>query len=484
MKARHPILSQSIASAIVALAIRTPGEAQTNGTWTNPAGGSWSVPANWVNGAIANGTDAIADFSTLNHTLYTTVTLDGPRTIGQLKLGDATTAGNYWFLNTGTAGPLTLDVTTGQAAINVVNSTVYIGAVLAGNDGLNVTGNASGASGTLVLNAANTFTGGLTITGAIAQLYKAGAAGDSAHVITIAASANTASANRLEIVGGVTIANNIVIAAGASPLAGQGAVQRVGTENGQTRVNGTITIQGATANGGHFVGGTASGPYGNELVLNGVITAPAATQVVVRGGRVILRGGGTGYSNLGVTGTAIVGVNNGIATTAAVQLGVSGTGTLDLGTFNQAITGLSLGDAGVGTVTGSTGILTLNGNASSSGNFTHVIDGNVSLGGAVRDFTIADGANEIDLQSGAAFSDGTLNKLGAGTMALNGSTSAAVTVGAGTLSGTGTVNALTTISGGGVFAPGTPSNAGTFTTNALTVAAGGALNLNVGTGMT
>jgi hypothetical protein len=152
---------------------------------------------------------------------------------------------------------------------------------------------------------------------------------------------------------------------------------------------------------------------------------------------------------------------------------------LDSGPHNQTISGLSFGDGGLGTLTGFA-LLTLNGNVSSSGNFTHVMNGYVSLGGGVRDFTVADGANEIDLQTGAAFSNGTLNKLGAGTMVLNGPATAAVTVGAGTLAGTGTVNSQTTINGGAILNPGTPSSAGTFTTNVLTVAAGGALNLNVG----
>jgi len=295
MKAPDRIVSRSLASAIVALAITTPGQAQTNGTWTNAAGGSWSLPANWANGTAANGTDAIADFSTLERYLAN-VTLDGPRTVGHLRFGDA--SAGYLYLYPGTAGPLTLDVTTGQATIKVVR-TVSIFTVLAGNDGLTVAGNASGASGTLILNGANTFTGGLTITGATARLTNARAAGDPANVITIAPSANTASASTLEISGGTTITNNIVIAAGASPLAGHATFQQYG--GGWATVSGAITVQGTTANVVDFKGDTTGG---NELVINGVITAPAATQVRVAGGRVILRGGGNGYSNLGVTGTA------------------------------------------------------------------------------------------------------------------------------------------------------------------------------------
>jgi hypothetical protein len=88
------------------------------------------------------------------------------------------------------------------------------------------------------LNAVNTFTGGLTIAGATARLFHARAAGDPANVITIAASANTASASTLEVAGGRTIANNIVIAAAASPLAAMRTLQQYG--GGQGTVSGTI----------------------------------------------------------------------------------------------------------------------------------------------------------------------------------------------------------------------------------------------------
>jgi hypothetical protein len=214
--------------------------------------------------------------------------------VGRLIFQDATTASNDWILAASGGATLTmdLDAATAPATIQVLNRTATITAPLLGADGINVTGAASGASGTLILNAANTFTGGLTISGAITQLNNATAAGT--NTITVAASTNTASANKLAINGGLTIANNIVIEAGASPLAGQGAIQAVGT--GQATVNGTITINGNTANGGHFVGGTAAG---NELVLNGAITAAAGVQVVQRDGRVIYKSGGTGYSSSG-----------------------------------------------------------------------------------------------------------------------------------------------------------------------------------------
>jgi autotransporter-associated beta strand protein len=135
-----------------------------DGTWVNTAGGSWATAGNWSGNNIADGADSTADFSTLNITADSTVTLDGARTIGNLKFGD-TTPSHKWILSTG--GPLTLDVTSGTSTIRVNNSTANITLVLAGNDGVTVVG-----PGTLDLDTSTcTFTGGLTINGALVDHY-------------------------------------------------------------------------------------------------------------------------------------------------------------------------------------------------------------------------------------------------------------------------------------------------------------------------
>src|ERR1039458_3653312 len=67
-----------------------------SGTW-NPTGftgangsGLWSTIANWSANLVADGADNTADFSTLNITADTTVSLDSSRSIGQLKFADTT----------------------------------------------------------------------------------------------------------------------------------------------------------------------------------------------------------------------------------------------------------------------------------------------------------------------------------------------------------------------------------------------------------
>ena len=131
----------------------------TNGSWSNPAGGAWSATTNWLNGSIANGTDALADFSTINLTADATVALDSARTVGVLKFGD-TTPSNNWLLNNdfNPANILTLSTSAGTPDIIVNNGVATISAALAGTQGLVING-----LGTLTLSGANTYTGTTTI---------------------------------------------------------------------------------------------------------------------------------------------------------------------------------------------------------------------------------------------------------------------------------------------------------------------------------
>ena len=158
MKPRHYL------SVAAALAFTHSAAAQTY-TWTNLAGGSWGTSGNW-DATPTFGSDVILDFSTLDISANTTITLDGARTAGTLKFGDATTASNDWIVNTGTSGTLTLATTTGSPAIQVVNRVATIGAVLAGTQGFEKTG-----AGTLVLNnSANTITGTITVGAGVLQI--------------------------------------------------------------------------------------------------------------------------------------------------------------------------------------------------------------------------------------------------------------------------------------------------------------------------
>ena len=121
------------------------------------ASGSWINATNWNGGIIANGTDNTADFSTLDITSNSIVTLDAARTIGNLVFADVTPSTN-WVLNASStnatlpaANVLTLSVSAGSPVINVSNQVATFGASVSGTSGFTKTG-----AGTLRLNGANT----------------------------------------------------------------------------------------------------------------------------------------------------------------------------------------------------------------------------------------------------------------------------------------------------------------------------------------
>jgi autotransporter-associated beta strand protein len=446
-------------------------QAQTNGTWTNLNGGGWGTATNWASSAIANGVDAIADFSTINITAARTVTLDGNRTVGRLRFADATTASHDWTLATGTSGTLTLNVNTGTAEITTLNRVATISAVLAGNDGLTVSSAPTGTTGgTLVLSAANTLSGGITLNGGVLQLNNNAAAGS--NQIVIAPSANTSIANRVQINAGVTLGNEFIVNGGA-PVAGNGVIQGVGT--GRSTLNGPIYINGNVTNGGHF---TAAA--GNELLINGPITSTVG--VAHRAGRIIYAGGGNGYNSLVASGTVVVGATNGISPVANVQLGGSENCVLDLNGFDQTLSGLRMGNASANsgiTATANLGGRTLtldNGFGSTidtlntgTGNAPHAINatagGKLSFGAAPGLINVADSAtpDDLTLNGVTVLAPGGLTKSGSGTLNLNGATiNGSLLVSSGAL-GAGRSNAL-----------------GTGTVGALTLDAGSSLTLKAG----
>lgn len=164
---------------LAALVFLTATASAQNGTWTNlvngSASGSWSAATNWNNNIIASGADSTADFSTLDLTNTSTVTLDGAQTIGNVLFGDTdtNTAAN-WVLATGTAGPLNLAVSSGSPTItDNAGTSNTITAVLAGTSGLTVNG-----GGTLRLNTSNPNLSNLVvIASGVLQIGNAGAIG-------------------------------------------------------------------------------------------------------------------------------------------------------------------------------------------------------------------------------------------------------------------------------------------------------------------
>lgn len=214
---------------------------------------------------------------------------------------------------------------TGNAAIGSNTGTGTVNGVISG-PGFALT---KRGGGTLVLTNANTYSGGTFIANGTLQANNSSAlgAGD------ISFLSGGTGGTRLLLNGGVTIGNAIHIG-NVTGAAGTGVIQQTGT--GLATVNGPIDITGSPSAGGNFQGGLL---VTNALLLNGTITSSVG--ITQRDGFVRYSGGGTGYTSLGITNTAIVGATNGIATTAVLSLGNSGAATLDLNGFNQSLAGIT-----------------------------------------------------------------------------------------------------------------------------------------------
>jgi autotransporter-associated beta strand protein len=191
--------------------------------WTNALGGSWAAAVNWSNG-VANGVGATADFSTLTLPSGAIITLDGARSIGTLLFDDASASPHGWTINTGKGDPLTLASSTGTPVISN-NVLTTIGAVLAGTGGLNKSG-----GGTLILSAANIYTGATTIGAGTLQL------GDGIH--------NNGSISGNIVDDGALVVANPNAQILANTLSGSGGLTKLGP--GTLTLSSSNSYQGAT----------------------------------------------------------------------------------------------------------------------------------------------------------------------------------------------------------------------------------------------
>jgi autotransporter-associated beta strand protein len=397
-----------------------------NGIWTNSAGGSWTTMGNWNGGVIARDADFTANFATLNLTANSTVTLDGVRTIGNLIFGD-TTPSHIWTLNTGSGGPLTLDVTSGIPKITVNNQTTTLNVVLAGNDGLIKDG-----AGILCLGAANTLTGPFAIQGGIVRQNVNNAfAPATALTITNAA---------LEVRYGSYNTNWLDV---ASVTLGGGATLRAApqyqADNGNIGFKDNITVIGTNtvyATGGH---------YSKNNWLSGGMTGNPTAYVNLTNG--------AGYSSRAIILDSTYGNWTGYQGTLKAVNDVAIYGTVDLRNA-KVIAGGSIGlyaNGAIGEFGELTGAGTLNANAKTGGEWKI---GN--LGTSTTYSGVINGASK-------------LTKTGTGTLTLSGANTytGATTINGGTLNVTGLLGATaTTVQSGGTLG-GTGTLAGAVINNGI-----------------
>ncbi len=334
------------------------------------------------------------------------------------------------------AGAITLG--SGNLTAGGNNTTTDFSGVISGSGMLSKTG-----TGTLTLSGTNLHSGGTTLLNGYLTPTLAGSLGSGTFTFTAGTNASG-----LRLTTAITIANAIVFNSGG--LSGRGAFDQVGPTSGA--LSGPITINGATNVGGHFGSNT-----GGVLTVSGMITSSVA--VTVRIGTVVLSGGGSGYTAIDQSeGTLLVGANDGIATTAVVDVASFGTGTLDLNGFNQTLAGLQRTSTQSATVTSATpATLTLNQPAARI--YGGVITGMVSM--------VKNLAGVLTL-SGASTYSGTTTVAAGGLLISNatalGATSGATTVAAGanlTVAGVLVGAEPLTISGSGIANTGVVVTTGT-----------------------
>ena len=100
-KTRAPRVTLCAAAAALSFAAL---HAQTDGVWTNNAGGSWSDPKNWLDGIVPNGAGSIVTFP--NNPGGHTLQIDAPVTVGKFNIN---TVGSGWNFTLAPGGSLTMD---------------------------------------------------------------------------------------------------------------------------------------------------------------------------------------------------------------------------------------------------------------------------------------------------------------------------------------------------------------------------------------
>ena len=360
-------------------------------------------------------------------------------------------------------GPVTLSGGNRILTVNIGASVPGKSLTIAGsvNDGGNGYSLTKAGAGTLVLSASNFYTGGTIISGGVLTVSNELAV--SSGPVTF-----VTGGQRLVVADGLTFTNPITINGGGASF--RGLIENSGTNN--ATVSGpAITINATPSGGGHFASAA-----GGSLTIASAINS--SVSVSLRTGTGIFSGGGS-YNDLSITGTGILGTNNGLATTATIDMGVSGAATFDTAGFNQTLAGIKRTVVNSATVTNSSVVrdstLTLTGTSSYPGLI-------VDAGAAGSRIALVVNGGNLTLSGANTYSGGTT--VTNGTLAANVSTAtgtgAVVIQNGATLTGNGTVLGALTVEAGGTFAPGLSIALGETFTAGSTVSLAGNTEIQIG----
>ncbi|XHR30550.1 MAG: beta strand repeat-containing protein [Chthoniobacteraceae bacterium] len=487
------------AMAIAAVALLSPQARAASYTWNIASGGLWSGTGNWNGGVAASGTDATADFNSVNITSDTTVHLDSSVTLQSLIFGDTTTssAAGWTLDNNGVAGNILTLSGSSIITVNTLGTGKYatISASISGTSGLIKSG-----SGTLFLTGTNTYTGMTQVTsgvldiGVISGTGNNSISGSSGIVLTNGAvlegsgtmtrslsGSSTASAGQIAAKNGgfaakggqLTIkfgntTNSISLGTGVYQF-GDGLV--FGSSTADSKV---LWLNGIYLNstGGRTIT-VNSGLGGDYAEISGVISGTGAGWTKLGTGRLVLSATNT-YTDSTTLSAGVLQANDGVGLTTSSYLIINGGVLQSNGTasFTRALSSgsvagaLTFGASGGG-FSANGGQLTVNlGGAGSEVVWASTSGANL-LGTLMFGSTTADSrtlfVNGIDLNNTTTAATRTIN-VTSGTGAdyaeisgniRNSGTSGGITLtgnGKLVLSGSNSYNGATTISGGKLVA--------------------------------
>ena len=432
--------------------------------------GSGGPGADVVRVIVSNQTDPSCAVSILNSGLLNLNNL--ATSIGPLSMtgGAITTGTGTLYLNSYVTGNADASTATLSGKVNMQgmlhNFTIAAGAPDVDMDISAVLSSGSlgkYGAGTLRLSgaAANTYTGMTTVSGGTLLLGKAydilAVAGsltiNPAGTVRIEADQQIADAATVTISGGVfdlngrdeTIQYLAMTAGSVTTGAGTLTVNNTVTTNASATtaaVTGNLNLSSAVvtfdiADGGadpdmEIVGAISNGAVNKTgsgtLKFSGAAPNTYTGTTTVNAGTLLLAKSGLDNA---IAGDMVIGDGTGGAGADVVRYGasfqiassagniaVNTTGLLDLNGYTDGITNLTLVG---GAVTTGAGVLTINGLVvTTEAASAATISGNLSLGGAVVPFSIADGAATTDLDISAVVSNGGITKNGAGTLKLSG----------------------------------------------------------------
>ena len=397
-------------------------------TWATATSGSWNDLTKWSGGVVPNGAGQQAVVGAATSASWT-ITLDSPQTLGILTFANSASNTAGYTLAAGTAGSLTMNNSGSTAQMNVTGGSHAISAniTLAGNlavaasagTTLLISGSVneqnagmslSVGGGTLVLAAANTFTGPTTLKGGRLVLSNGLALQDStltpsggtvafdpavaAHSFTLGGLSGTGNIALTDLSGNpVTLSagNNNANTSYSGILSGSGGLTKIGTgsltlmtylnsysgattisggtlalASGVALLNSTIYMSGTGALGfGSLTSGTLGGLAGpGSLALTNAASAGVALSVGHNGVNTTYSGvlsGSGGLSKVGAGSLTFTGSNTysgattvtagGLVAGAAYTLSPNSAltlsaGTLDVSGFAQTVKSLNLGSTG------------------------------------------------------------------------------------------------------------------------------------------